>query len=79
MTDEPHPAGFGEDWEVVRTDDNGNTFAVRSGMTEEAARQLHDTLTRRGHKQMGWTAPTASMCHDAGCLNRQQGAACDEH
>ena len=23
-------------------------------------------------RQMGWTAPTASMCHDAGCLNRQK-------
>jgi hypothetical protein len=49
----------------------------------DAAMTLYDAFYRWARdalpRQMGWTAPTASMCHDAGCLNRQQGAACDEH
>jgi len=52
MIDEPNPPGSGGDWEVIRTDDNGQSFAVRSGLTEDEARRLHDELTRRGHKQL---------------------------
>jgi hypothetical protein len=52
MVDEPRSIDPGHDWEIVRTDENGHTFPVRSGMTEEEARQLQDVLIRRGHKQL---------------------------
>jgi UDP-N-acetyl-2-amino-2-deoxyglucuronate dehydrogenase len=38
-------------WAVWRTDDTGNTFLVRAGLTHEAAQQLAAEFEARGHKQ----------------------------
>ena len=39
------------DWRVMRQDDNGNIYLVRSGLTLDEARALADEFERRGHKQ----------------------------
>jgi UDP-N-acetyl-2-amino-2-deoxyglucuronate dehydrogenase len=38
-------------WSVWRTDDNGNTFLVRAGLTREEAERLVAEFEGRGHKQ----------------------------
>jgi hypothetical protein len=38
-------------WSVWRTDDTGNTFLVRAGLTEAEALRLVAEFTARGHKQ----------------------------
>jgi len=39
-------------WSVWRTDDTGNTFLVRGGLTQEEAQRLVEEFEARGHKQM---------------------------
>lgn len=39
-------------WSVWRTDDNGNTFVVRDGLSHEEAERLVAEFTARGHKQL---------------------------
>ena len=39
-------------WSVWRTDDNGNTFIVRAGLSSEGAERLVAEFTARGHKQL---------------------------
>ena len=42
----------GETFKVVRTDDNGHVFTVRSGMNFNDATALLDLMCGRGHKQV---------------------------
>jgi UDP-N-acetyl-2-amino-2-deoxyglucuronate dehydrogenase len=46
---DPSPA---LNWSVWRTDDNGNTFLVRGGLTQKEALQLVAEFSARGHKQL---------------------------
>jgi hypothetical protein len=39
-------------WSVWRTDDTGNTFLVRAGLSHEEALRLVAEFEARGHKQM---------------------------
>lgn len=41
-----------DSWYVSRTDDNGNVFVVREGLSESDANDLYKLLTERGHKQV---------------------------
>jgi hypothetical protein len=43
-------------WSVWRQDDNGNTFLVSSGHTQQDAEALRSELEARGHKQLYWVA-----------------------
>jgi hypothetical protein len=38
-------------WTVTRTDDHGNSFVVREGLTLKDAGRLMRLLSERGHKQ----------------------------
>lgn len=51
----------GGQWQVIRTDDLGNAFTVRGGMTQEDARKLAAEMTLRGHKQSYDAAQTAAL------------------
>ena len=46
-------------WRVWRQDDNANRFAMDTGLSEAAARQLVEDYQRRGHKQLYWAEPMA--------------------
>ncbi|MBN9120346.1 MAG: hypothetical protein J0I06_14510 [Planctomycetes bacterium] len=50
----PREPRAAERWSVWRTDDTGNTFLVRDGLTHEAAQQLVAEFEARGHKQTYW-------------------------
>lgn len=39
---------------VFRTDDTGNTFLVRDGLTQDEAELLAAEFAARGHKQTYW-------------------------
>ena len=39
-------------WSVWRTDDHGNTFLVRDGLSPDEAERLVAEFTARGHKQL---------------------------
>lgn len=41
-------------WRLVRLDDNGNAFVVRSDLTRAAAEALAREFEARGHKQSYW-------------------------
>jgi hypothetical protein len=41
-------------WQVCRTDDNGNDFVMCDVATEVEARRLVEEFTQRGHKQHYW-------------------------
>lgn len=41
-------------WRVMRQDDNGNRFPVKSGLSADRAKALVEELTARGHKQTYW-------------------------
>ncbi len=43
-----------EDWCVVRLDDNGNEFIVKSGLSFETATSLAREFESKGHKQTYW-------------------------
>ena len=55
-------------------------LTVREGRRIKAALQMARLATIKTISgfdfsfQMGWTAPTASMCQNAGCENRQKGS-----
>lgn len=51
-TETPEGAGL---WSVWRTDDTGNTFLVRAGLTESEAGRLVAEFAARGHKQYYFT------------------------
>jgi hypothetical protein len=51
-------------WSVWRTDDNGNDFPVRNGMTKDAAIALRDELQTLGHKQLYWVRQTSYLDPD---------------
>lgn len=44
-------------WQLLRLDDNGNRFVMRSGLTREEAEALARDYQARGHKQTYWAAP----------------------
>lgn len=44
-------------WCVLRLDDNGNTFVIRSFDTEAEALAYAKMLEDRGHKQTYWVEP----------------------
>ena len=44
-------------WSVWRTDDNGNTFLVRAGLTHQEALGLVAEFEVRGHKQTYFVEP----------------------
>lgn len=44
-------------WCLVRLDDNGNEFVVRTGLTRAAAEALAREFEARGHKQSYWVRP----------------------
>jgi len=46
-------------WRVCRQDDNGNSFAVSTGLSESAARNQAAEFEQRGHKQLYWAEPMA--------------------
>lgn len=50
-------------WQVARQDDNGNVFAMRSGLTYAEALALTQVFEARGHKQSYWveTMPSAGL------------------
>lgn len=48
-------------WSVWRTDDTGNTFFVRGGLTQEESQRLVAEFEARGHKQM-YFAERESKC-----------------
>jgi hypothetical protein len=41
-------------WCLVRLDDNGNQFVVRTGLTRAAAEALARQFEAHGHKQSYW-------------------------
>lgn len=41
-------------WCLVRLDDNGNQFVVRTGLSRAAAEALAREFEARGHKQSYW-------------------------
>lgn len=41
-------------WCLLRLDDNGNEFVVRTGLTRAAAEALAREFEARGHKQSYW-------------------------
>ncbi|MEX6502772.1 hypothetical protein [Pseudomonas zhanjiangensis] len=43
-----------DQWCLVRLDDNGNEFVVRSGLSRAAADALAREFEARGHKQSYW-------------------------
>ena len=49
------------DWTVWRQDDNGNRFVVKSGLTEQQARQLTSELESHGHKQLYWMTRVSAV------------------
>ena len=52
-------------WNVMRRDDNGNTFVVARQLTRDEATRLSETLTRRGHKQDYWVERDPDQSGDA--------------
>ncbi|SFP31420.1 hypothetical protein [Pseudomonas borbori] len=44
-------------WCLVRLDDNGNQFVVRTGLSRAAAEALARQFEARGHKQSYWVRP----------------------
>ncbi len=60
MGNAPHQtadASRPQTWAIWRTDDNGNTFLVRSGLTHPEALRLVAEFEARGHKQLYWAEP----------------------
>ncbi len=55
-----------EAWSVWRQDDIGNTFLVRTGLTEPEALSLVGQLEEEGHKQTYWAAATPISPEPAG-------------
>ena len=49
------------DWCLLRLDDNGNSFVVSRGHSQEEAQRLAQVYQARGHKQLYWAEqrPTA--------------------
>jgi hypothetical protein len=39
-------------YDVLRTDDNGPTFTIKTGLPKDEAEKLYATLTAKGHKQV---------------------------
>jgi hypothetical protein len=52
--DQPADAARPQTWAIWRTDDNGNTFLVRSGLPHPEALRLVAEFEARGHKQLYW-------------------------
>jgi hypothetical protein len=46
-------------YEVVRQDDNGNTFTIARGLNEAEALQLVKIMEDRRHKQVYWHRKTS--------------------
>ena len=55
MSDSPANTPPHATWSVWRSDDNGNTFIVRDGLSPEEAERLVAEFTARGHKQLYFT------------------------
>ncbi|UTW07724.1 hypothetical protein [Pseudomonas benzenivorans] len=51
------PFAPAQHWCLVRLDDNGNEFVVRSGLSRAAAEALAREFEARGHKQSYWVRP----------------------
>lgn len=51
-------------WSVWRTDDNGNDFPVRNGLSRDEALALRDELQTNGHKQLYWVRQNALLDPD---------------
>lgn len=51
---------MGTRWRLMRQDDHGNQFEIRSFATEAEARRHAQLLEARGHKQMYWVEGPAS-------------------
>ncbi len=47
-------------YSVIRTDDNGNTFTIKSNLTQDEATQLAKQMTLKGHKQTYEVKPEAN-------------------
>jgi hypothetical protein len=54
-------------WEVWRTDDTGNSFLVRDGLSHSDTEQLVAQFTARGHKQTYCAEQHNAAEHDATC------------
>ncbi len=48
-----------QSWCVMRLDDNGNRFVVRTALGRQAAERLARKYQARGHKQSYWACRTA--------------------
>lgn len=47
-------------FEVIRQDDNANTFVIATGLCRAAAEAMVQDYTERGHKQVYWSRPITS-------------------
>jgi len=47
-------------WQVIRQDDNGNLFVMRTDLSEKQARELVREFEARGHKQSYWVKQETS-------------------
>jgi hypothetical protein len=50
-----------DSWTVWRLDDNGNRFAVKSGLPYQQAKALAAELEAKGHKQFYWCEPAQTL------------------
>ena len=44
-------------WSVMRIDTHGNTFKMKTGMTQEEAEKIADEYEAKGHHQGYWAIP----------------------
>ena len=44
-------------WTVLRMDDNGNKFVMKTKLDRVEADRMVEEYTRRGHKQTYWSEP----------------------
>jgi hypothetical protein len=52
MTEPERTVDRAETWAVVRQDDHGNRFVVKTGLSHQQAEEIAREFEARGHKQM---------------------------
>ena len=62
-----------ETYTVWRQDDHGHKFVVDSGLSKSDADDLARTLEARGHKQIYWVEPDATIKPNAQAPDRRFG------
>jgi hypothetical protein len=58
-------------FEVMRQDDNANTFVIATGLCSAAAEAMVQEYTSRGHKQVYWCRPIISSAEVDGHSSRE--------